>query len=266
MEEIILNDAAVKLNKERLNCMSKRAKKRMDFLKEHLSELNRKECYIRIAGSGFRAISLLNDSPLCGFKATGYDQDINKMLEHCSNDPTSPVKGKPEWKIQCFLIKYALSNKLDLKEVLGINSIYDELLFALDEVPLVNEYNKQKIRCDILAVGVQGKIAFPVLIELKPGRLKKRLTDQLNNFCDKVHDEFPNEFADLLGNCVDRKISTYKIGKMIIWPSLAGDSLEQTIPDFEKKGVDVIEYEGKPDDVTGVVFKPLLLKGPRAIL
>lgn len=255
--EIILTATDIKCNIDRLKLMAEYAKERRDFLKGNLPKLNSKKCYIRIAGRGFRAISLHNASPLCEFKKAPYTKDIKLMLDHAKN-PISQVEGNPERKIQCYLIKNALANDFDLKKVLGINNaIYDELLFALDEVVLVKAPNIPKIRCDILAVGVKDAVAFPVLIELKYERQKTILNDQLNVFCDKMHDIFRDEFANLLSNCVNKKVSMSKIGKMIVWPAPDGKTSQNTMPYFKKKGIDVIEYS--------IVFKPVLLKGPMSI-
>jgi ferredoxin-thioredoxin reductase catalytic subunit len=267
--KISFTEKEIKKNKERLNSMAERAKERVAFLKKHWTELNTEKCYIRINSSGYRAVSLDNRCPLCGFRKHP-TRKIEEMLEHCAK-PSIEYKERLERRIQSHLIKYALAHNLDLKPALGLNdTVYDELLFALDEVPLVNINNKAAIRCDILAVGVQGKNAFPVLIELKFDRQKTELGRQLKDFCALMNHKFPKEFANLLGNCVNKEVKMSKIGKMIIWPAPADETAKETMPYFEKEGIDVIEYKVNPEkDVDNRVFEPILeprlLKGPRDI-
>jgi hypothetical protein len=260
---ISFTEEEIRNNKKRLNSMAERAKRRVDFLEEHRTELNTNKCYIRINSSGYRAVSLDNCYPLCGFRKHS-TKKIEQVLEHCANHLTKCIKVRPERRIQNHLIKYALAHNLDLKPALGLNdTVYDELLFALDEVPLVNKNNKAVIRCDILAVGVRGKNAFPVLIELKSGRQKTELGRQLKDFCALMNDKFPNEFAKLLDNCVNRQVEMSKIGKMIMWPAPNGKTTKKTMADFEEASIDVIEYKGNPEkDVASVAFEPILLKGP----
>lgn len=262
--KIDLTDEVIKKNKARLELMAERAKERGAFLERHLTNLNTRKCYIRITGSGYRAVSVDNNYPLCGFRKHQVKK-IELMLEHCAKDLIRSVKGRHERRIQSHLIEYALTHNLNLKPALGLDdTVYDELLFALDEVPIVNIDNKAVIRCDILTVGVRGKNTFPVLIELKSDRQKTELGRQLGDFCVLMNHKFPSQFAKLLGNCVNKEVKMSKIGKIVIWPAPDRKTERKTMPDFEKEGIDVIEYKGNPDkDVASVAFEPILLKGPR---
>ncbi len=259
------NQTRSEIIKQRLQQMTPRAMERRDFMHDHVSGWN-ENWYIRVGGDGFRAVSLDDNHPLCGFSRDGAKR-IETVRNHFKGQIMGePIKHKPERRMQCWLIKQAFKNGLDLKTALCIDSVYDELLFALDEVSLGDRNNKPIQRCDILAVGVcQGK-AYPVLIELKPAREKTRLIEQLDGFCEEMKKDFPDYFKKILTNCVDRDVTMNKIGKMIIWPAPKsnGKLTKKTLHDLKEKGIDVIEYKGDPDQhIDRVSYTPVSMQGPR---
>lgn len=210
--------------------------------------------YIRIGGNGYCAVSLNEDTPLKGFaKSGGGKKNLETIKGHFKNGrPEKPRRSVPERRMQCSFIKKALAKGGDLKAALGLdNTIYDELLFAVDEISL------QDIRCDILAVGVIAGHTFPVLIELKPGREQKRLITQINTFCEKIiGDDYKDMFKELLSECVDKKISMSQIGKMVIWPKNKREQAT-TIDDFHAAGIDVLEYDwDHSSDINKLKFEP----------
>lgn len=225
----------------RLEQMADRATKRRVLLNSS-SQLN-PDCYIRVCGGGYSAVSLNEVTPLMGFSQHN-PKNIETILKHFKErEPRIPGRDAPERKIQNWLIKQSFHNNLDLKSPLGLDDEkYDELLFALDEISLEDHDNGNKIRCDILAVGVKNGNAFPVLIELKSGRLKTELTKQINNFERQINN-FRTGFENLLSCCVGRPVSVSEnIGKMIIWPT-AGEAGIGSIEAFNDDEIDVIEYK-----------------------
>jgi hypothetical protein len=229
----------------RLKQMAKRAEERREFLKYHGAELSEKDRYIRIDGEGYRAVSLNDKTPLCGFAKRGA-KNIDTILGHFENNERElrePRRKVPERHIQCWLIKQALKNKCDLKSTIlsSDNTVYDELLFALDEVSLGDAKHSPIYRCDVLAVGVDKDGAFPVLIELKSGRKQDELIKQLDKFSKEI-ERYAVEFAKLLSACTGEEITVPKVRKMVIWP---GSRLarEDTPKNYDEAGVDVVEYE-----------------------
>ncbi len=226
----------------RLGLMTARAKERHNFLqKEKLCQ----DCYIRIRGEDYRAVSLNDKTPLCGFSNRGAAR-LPTILVHFKTKllPLSENvwKQKKERRIQCLIIRQALSKNGDMNSILNLNSKYDELIFALDEVSLGDKHNQPTYRCDILAVGIKHGKAVPVLIELKSDRSQGRLIDQLDFFSNEIL-KFKNEFGKLLKECVGREVMiSDQIGKMLIWP-LNKQAKKDTLPKYHEREIDVVEYE-----------------------
>lgn len=244
---------------KRLGIMADLAEKRRRVLRE-LNKHNR-DWYIRIRAEDYRAVSLNGKTPLCHF-AQGGAKNIDTVKKHFMKDPSerfdkevSRIK-KPERSIQCWIIKQALAHQLDLKRVLCLdNIIYEELLFALDEVSLGDKDHKPIKRCDILAVGVRKAQAFPVLIELKWDHQLTTLVRQLNQFCEEIM-EHKGAFAELLKNCSGRKVDASRTEKMIIW-NYKGNLKRGTKQKLREGNIKLVEYKGDPNtDITGVTFHP----------
>lgn len=229
----------------------------------NIGELARDSKYIRICGESFRAVSLLDSYPLCGVNKSGSKRldTILKQLELWKGDSLAPevLKHKGERRLQCWLIHNALQNKRDLMKPLGLgNEIFDKLLFALDEVSLgdsnhslenlsgfkstIDCENEIKIvRSDIIAVGIKNKEVFPVIIELKYDRSRKRLKEQLENF-RKLIEIFNEEFKQLLKDCTGHVVNS-EPKKILIWPALENTN-HVTINELHKEGIGVIEFKG----------------------
>ena len=230
-----------------------------EYGKLNLIDYACQEKYIRICNDKFRAVSLKDGSPLCGFANTGAKK-INTIAKHFeeanhleSLKPEVWVE-KEERRVQAWLIKQALINNRDLLKPLGmINTDFKELLFALDEIPLGSDNNiridKENrpikfVRCDILAIGSIDGCYFPVQIELKYDRARKRLIEQFDNFEYEVNqnEDIQNIFNKLLKASVRRKNIKLqkKIRKIIVWPAAAS---EKTISELHEKEICVIEYK-----------------------
>jgi len=204
------------------------------------SERAKNDQYIRINGEGVRAVSLADRSALCGYEKTSSHKDPSKVIEHFArnlgafNDKT--FASKQERRMQSYLIKQALLNKRSLLGKSGLfclNGMFDELLFALDEVSfgdnkLDNEPDDEEhpkvVRCDILAVGVKDGDVFPVLIELKSVRSLQRLGDQLKYAAKDIswNPDRISAIATLLSLVTGQKFSNYsagKICKILVWPA-----------------------------------------------
>ena len=152
----------------------------------------------------------------------------------------------PEKRAQAWLIKQALKNNLDLKTSLGLdNGVYQELLFALDELSFGDRIHPPVRRLDIMAVGVHEDKCFPVLIELKSGREAKRLLDQLKEYRSEMKSH-ATEIKDLLKSCTNRNVDLSRCGMMVVWPSLkSNNSSHKATTDWESNGVTVIESPPK---------------------
>ncbi len=150
------------------------------------------------------------------------------MREHFlkTRSKNKPDRKTPEKRAQAWIIKQALNNKLNIKTCLGLNNnIYDELLFALDELSFGDKDHGGISRLDILAVGKYGNKYFPVFIELKSGRQltgKNDLIPELQKYISESI-KFESELKQLLCACVGRDdVDFSKIGNIIVWPKPKG--------------------------------------------
>lgn len=218
------------------NIIKDRLKKMFDMTRELKNanlEFGKINQYCRIRGESYRAVSLNDDRPLCGYSMKGHTS-LEKIKEDflCKPKDQETLKNIYERKFQCFLIRNALQKNRDLLEPLKLqNGPFKELHFALDEVSMGDKKNSVQyffpaetkpriVRCDLLAVGKINSKVVPVIIELKYSRSWKRLKEQLVNFaCLLQH--FRAEFDPLLKACTgyDENISRdTKPYMMAIWP------------------------------------------------
>ena len=237
-------------NAKILKDMKKQVVKRRSFIDEHKKEWER-DWYVRVSSTGLSAVSLNNETPLMGFTISDR-KNISKysLLDYFQKGkPEVPKRKVPERRVQCWLIRYALENSMDLKQVLLLqDSFCDKLIFCLDEVPLYDAEIKEQVRCDILAVGFHGNNAFPVIIEIKSGHHltgPKGAITELNQFYSII-DNHKEELKDLLNTCLGRSdrliVDPSHIHKMIIWNKEKGIS-KKTGVEIEKHNIELREYQ-----------------------
>ncbi|MET0039256.1 MAG: hypothetical protein ABW041_03805 [Dehalococcoides mccartyi] len=197
------------------------------------------DCYVRVGGNGFRTVSVSHNTPLMGISPSPV-KHIQKAYDHVEkyrpsrSDRTRPT---PERVAQAWLIKQAINDDLNLKPYLGLIDVYEKLLFAVDEVSFGGEG-----RTDIVAVGVRGGSACPVLVELKPDRQLTRLIEQLDTYAQKVA-EFKPQIQAILEACVERRVDCSCIGKMIVWPCAVGEPSPDILKECRKRSITVIESD-----------------------
>jgi len=226
--------------------------------KTNYSQLADKEQYIRICGEGYMSVSLADKSPLLGIGAQ--EEEIEKVLKHLEEKQAKELsdkvwKSKKERRLQAWLIKRALTHNRSLRESLRLEDHFGELLFCLDEVSLGDSNHERDdskdrpkiVRSDILALGLQGGVYYPVLIELKYKRELKRLIEQLDNFIKDVedHSSVNDVFIDLLRTCsgVEKSANlSNNFKKIIIWPK-SKNPRKSTVEKLNENGVLEIEYE-----------------------
>ena len=214
--------------------------------KINIKNLAKNDKYIRICGESYRAVSLNQESPLCGYAQYGV-KTIKTIIEKHFNNKIHKVEKnvlekKEERRIQSLLIKRALMNNRSLNAALNI-SIFDEFLFALDEVSFGDNKHPKIVRCDILAVGSEKGNFFPVLIELKSVRHQKELIYQLDNFLKEIKENIKVKFVELLETCTGKKINQdEKIRKVIIWP-YPKKEMYNTSSKFKEKEILEIKYK-----------------------
>ena len=213
-----MNQKRDKTIQDRLNKMTEWAKQRR-LLPANPPNGWEEDRYIRIGGNGYTAVSLDLERPLLGF-ASGPTTDIKMVVSHFQKEPKNTLcRSTPEKRAQAWLIKQAINDNLNLKTYLGLDaSIYDKLLFALDEVSFGDQDNKPIRRLDILAVGKCDGNHFPVLIELKSRRDLGRLLVQLQDYQDHLK-RYKSEFETLLKACTGvKEVDLSKYGRIIVWP------------------------------------------------
>jgi hypothetical protein len=259
-----MEEKAKKKISDRLKGMVCFAEARREWLKKKENKLPVNQ-YIRIGGNGFTAISVSNDHPLRGYKNWSVKQ-LKTVLSHFKKDnglPSkpngNPIKGlKEETRLQSRMIQHALNHENRLDGIFdwklsGLDDKFDEIHFVMDEVSLgdqnykvplavpKNEEPEGIVRCDILAVGIKGKKAHPILIELKGERLQSRLLDQLKNFSELITDHFRGDFENLFKACLGRSVDCSKCYQFFIWPRpkvrIDADKLNK------RKNIDVKVFE-----------------------
>ena len=242
-EDILMNQTRDGIIQRRLNKMTEWAKQRRSFLANPPNGWG-EDRYIRIGGNGYTAVSLDWERPLLGF-ASGSTSDIKTVISHFERVTVKELgRPTPEKRAQAWLIKQAINDKLNLKTYLGLDgSIYEELLFALDEVSFGDKGHKPIRRLDILAVGICDGSAFPVFIELKSRRDLGRLLVQLQDY-QRHMKRYEPEFAMLLNACTDVKVDLSKYGRIIVWPkSQSGRVSDRVEVECGQQKVTIIESD-----------------------
>jgi hypothetical protein len=243
--------------RHRLTKMTEWAKRRRDYIADHRNEL-KEDWYIRIGGNGYRAVSLDLEHPLLGF-ASSSTNNIETAITHFQRKlRNKPRRCTPERRAQAWLIKQAINGKLSLKTYLGLDGrLYEELLFALDEVSFGDKYHLPILRFDILAVGICDSGNFPVFIELKSDRELGQLHTQLRMYQDQVKPYEP-EFKELLKACVDREVNLSKYGRIIVWPKSTGGRVPPRVEsECDRHKVTIIESDTHDwSDLTDFSFHP----------
>jgi len=253
-----MNQAREKIIRNRLNKMAGWAKQRREYLKNLPEDWN-EDWYIRIGGNGFTAVSLNDNSPLIGFSDES-DEDIKKIIcQFKQNQAKNISDSHPERRVQCWLIKQAISHQLDLKRVLCADDReYDELLFAFDEISFGDKYHRPIRRCDILAIGVNNGDAFPVLIELKSSHDLEKLLGQLKDYQTEM-EGCRHEFENLFNSCIsDKKVNLSKCKKIIVWNRLpSGKVSPKTFDRCKQENVAIIQYDWDHcSDISNITFEP----------
>jgi hypothetical protein len=235
--------------RSRLEGMARRAREAQAHSAEQNAEvLARCDRYIRIRGEDFRAVSLAELAPLCGFHTRQGARNLETVYRHFALPrPTmaARLELKPERSIQCWLIKTALMEGRDLRTPLGLNGAhYDDLVFALDEVSLGDKNHPPILRCDVLGVGRTGGRSFPVLIELKSRREKKTLMGQLSEFCSEIR-IYRESFGALLEACTGIPVNDLNCRRIIVWPRAKKDNPTSRahLQSLLEAGIDVVEYD-----------------------
>lgn len=243
--------------RNRLAKMTGWAEERRRFMADHRNELQ-EDWYIRIGGNGYTAVSLDCERPLLGF-ASGPTTNIRTAVRHFHNKPrNTPRRSTPEKCAQAWLIKHAINHRLNLRTCLGLEgSIYDKLLFALDEVSFGDRNQRPTERLDILAVGISNGKAFPVFIELKSERSLGRLITQLDMYQKQVK-RCEREFEKLLHACTNIKVDLPAYGRIMVWPkSRSGRVSDRIEADCAKHKVTVIESDTHSwDGIRDFSFRP----------
>lgn len=194
--------------------------------------------YVRLGGSGYRAVSVVPTAPLMRFEGARVTKNLDAAVQQCRALKPAPMQGgadksKRERMLQAHLIRSAFMAKLDLCSVLkGLP--YERLLFAVDELSL--EHDGGTLRCDLIAVGVTPGGAIPVLIELKYERQLGKLLKQLKDYARVVfkHREL---FSALLCAATGEKVAVDRVQRLLVWPKATGVVAEQTRKTLEDEGV-----------------------------
>lgn len=201
--------------------------------------------FIRVNGSGFRAISL-ND---CGSlydkgKLLGATTDFAKARHYCSVGESKEIKTpernrKPELSLQGWLIKKALVMPDDFASLLCLDDRFDELRFVADEFNLVG------VRADVIALGRKGDVWYPVFIEIKVRRALTELVGQLDDIRRLVAGPLQQCFHSYLEAASGIPVTSIRDGPIgvLVWPAATGVE-SKNVAEARNNGIVTISYEG----------------------
>lgn len=202
--------------------------------------------YVRVNGSGLRPISLCHVNP-CGSLAGQKTRKTIRGLEEALGgeiDQPDYIRKKPEHRLQAALIEHALRWPEELPAMLHLQNECEKICFVTDEFKL------EQIRADVVMLGCKAGAWFPIFLELKVLRSKKKVVGQVLEIKGRVRRpdiaaEFVRFVKTAAGVGEDVDVDLTKSIAMIVWPAAQGKplSLEETIA----QGIHVLEFEGSPD-------------------
>jgi hypothetical protein len=238
----------------------KRGKEWRTQLDRH-KEIANNSRYIRILGSGFRAVSIDTVNP-CGHLRDGDEREIPARLEleHAlqdamlaSNVSLPPGANKPEHRLQASLIRAAMQNDLRFGDILpGLQDGFDDLIFVTDEFAIKPGNGEIECRADIVAIGrsKRAKTYSPVFIELKNtrslGRLKEQLKNAATSLCEKedVQQPFKAFLSAVSGVEPDEiECSSGTARRLIIWPKSQSGQESKSVEEARKDGFIIVEFQ-----------------------
>lgn len=252
------NDVRNKVINNRLMTMAKLAKDLADSGWSRCEQAEN-DRYIRINGDGYQAVSLKDETALCGYgKKT-------KKLEKVQNNfhlnlvcNVEAIKKKRERRLQAYLIKQALSNDGSLIPAIPCLVIaFSELIFVTDEISFGDKNTDGATRIDILAIGkLKGTASdsadyVPVCIELKhvrsleiDGQLKRAVNSVCGEGVNKT--DRRHHIGTLINVFVgsNLQIDFDEVRKIIVWPAYDLYGLRNTDIDDE---IYLAEYFTKSD-------------------
>jgi hypothetical protein len=199
------------------------------------------ERFIRVNGSGFRAISLVDCGSLYDKGPLGTTKDFATALRYCSAGKSRPASNKKlELCLQGWLIKKALVEPEKFVALLCLDERFDELQFVADE------FNLGAVRADVIALGRKGELWYPVFIELKVRRALKELIGQLDDIRNVVSAALMEPFIDYLEAVSGISAASICLGEatsVLVWPIAMGIE-SKDVKLAREKGVVTIGYEG----------------------
>ncbi len=146
--------------KQHIESRVERGKEWHSRLEDHV-RLATASRYVRILGRSFRPVSISELNP-CGHLRYA---DSEKKIAKCSSlklaieraetaTELKPGAGKPEHRVQAFLIRAAIQNGLRFGAILpDFTDVFDELIFITDELAIKPGEVKEECRADIIALG-----------------------------------------------------------------------------------------------------------------
>jgi hypothetical protein len=214
--------------------------------------------YVRILGRSFRPVSVRHENP-CG----SLDDKGKKIMGFCKlEDAIEKARSaapqerkewpkKPEHQVLAFLIREAVKNELRFGDLLlGLQEVFDELIFITDEFAVKPYGEKKECRADIVALGRKIGRFFPVFIELKNarslGRLKEQLDDAERLLWHSAHarGSFTRFLSAVSGVPVENIAQEESAArKMLIWPKSPSGNESQVVNVAREDGFIVVDFE-----------------------
>lgn len=220
---------------------------------ELIKEYAKQEYYLRIDSSGYRAVSLNDKSPLLGYSEAPCD-NLEKAIESFSSPLVKSKENRERNWVQAKIIKKALLDNLSLK-IVKIDA-FDELFFAFDELPLVDDEGTAVKLINVLCVGRKGSEDFPVLLkifgpgvnicdndELGYSGAVKRLEEWRRYLVDE---RLKESFRSLLKARTGLDVNASRVLKVAAFPEYNRKSkgAKDMIKAFRDNDILAVEYQG----------------------
>jgi hypothetical protein len=147
----------------------------------------------------------------------------------------APGRSTPEKRLQSWLLReaYAADGKLC--------EFADDMFFVTDEQRFPLDEDKDVV-CDLLAVRKTAQGLAPVALELKSGREKARLIEQVQAMAGVV-DAHREQFGQLFSAILGREVMLdHPCERWLVWPAREGTGADPHTDGLARHGIRVVGY------------------------
>lgn len=218
-------------------------------IEQHLAPIRARHAgrvHFRPASTGISMVGLLPDRPQRGKSgitnlarlAADFDAVFRSHCVDCEHGRPTPEK-----RLQSHLLADAYRHDRQMR-TLAAPDLGSPPRFITDELAL--PVDGGKIVCDLFALSGD----HPVIIELKPGRQKQRLVEQVTTYAALVEEHIAS-FAELCSVILGREVQLRApCERWIVWPSAAGHMQDPQEDALAALGIRVVGFEERDEGFT----------------